>query len=390
MASIKWPSALPDCFLVDGWQETFANNTIRTNMDVGFSKVRKRGSSAPILVQGNMVMDFVDYARLKNFYNDTTGYGALRFDFDGWEVRFTQPPSVRQITANNVEISLQLEYLKEIIPPAGSVISEAVKTVQPLFSNLSISEQIGTIFSDTVDYITKTFGETNLFVRALTNYINTHSYVVMVNPDEVAAERVKSPIQQVFDALGLSGLFNTVTGTIGQFTKGSTGIIPSLLKTFNNVTGVNLANVINNVIDSLSLSSINDFLKSFGTNLTPFGNELKFLINNYMLGNYDINNFASGLWDVIRSFGSSLVGSGYSNILGALTNILQPAAQSLIKLGGTSLQSLDNILNSILTTYRQSFQSGILNFLLNIVMTLARSLFPTLTAPSNYFAKTVF
>ncbi len=64
----------PDKILRDGFNETPAERTIRSNMDVGPAKVRRRTFAAVTPVGFNMLLTSAEWNTLYNFYlnNDAT------------------------------------------------------------------------------------------------------------------------------------------------------------------------------------------------------------------------------------------------------------------------------------------------------------------------------
>ncbi len=96
-----WPSELPSIPTVDSYMETFADTALRTQMDVGPAKVRRRISAGvePLSVG----LDHFSSAQvdiLKTFYYTTLLGGTLRFDYPHPRTRatascrFTGPPKI--------------------------------------------------------------------------------------------------------------------------------------------------------------------------------------------------------------------------------------------------------------------------------------------------------
>lgn len=111
-----WPGTLPQNFQTSGYQETGANNTIRTQMEVGPDKVRKRTSSDVRTVTGRMYITGAQYTIMRDFYENLHEYGALSFTKDDehgtnrtW--RFVKPPAYTHIGADNWWVRLEIEEL---------------------------------------------------------------------------------------------------------------------------------------------------------------------------------------------------------------------------------------------------------------------------------------
>lgn len=79
--AIVWPLSLPVAPLVSGYQEALPDNTIRTNMDKGPAKVRRKGAALPVVFKVKMTLTQSQRAELRTFLNSTTAQGALRFEW---------------------------------------------------------------------------------------------------------------------------------------------------------------------------------------------------------------------------------------------------------------------------------------------------------------------
>lgn len=74
-----WPASLPAPTILDGWDETLPNNVVRTEMDAGPAKVRKR-SSAGVGQQGQSLMLDIDQRQtFIEFWKQTLQSGSLPF-----------------------------------------------------------------------------------------------------------------------------------------------------------------------------------------------------------------------------------------------------------------------------------------------------------------------
>src|SRR6266487_4561867 len=77
-ATITWPfltSSVP----TGSYQRTLPDNTIRTSMDVGPAKVRRRTAAAPAKLVGRIILQGPDRGAFETFYFNTTQSGALAF-----------------------------------------------------------------------------------------------------------------------------------------------------------------------------------------------------------------------------------------------------------------------------------------------------------------------
>jgi len=113
-----WPSTIPQELSVAGYGEAAPDTTIRSSMDAGPAKVRRRATCAVRPVSGKMVMTAAELDTFREFYDDDILGGSLRFNWvdplDGTtavEMRFTAPPSWSAFGQDGWEVSMQLEIL---------------------------------------------------------------------------------------------------------------------------------------------------------------------------------------------------------------------------------------------------------------------------------------
>lgn len=111
-----WPVTLPEYWQVSGFKETGADNTIRTRMDVGPAKVRRRTATNIRTVSGRMWLTNAQYTIMRTFYETDTLYGSDTFTMDDvhgtnrtW--RFTKPPEYTTVGPNNWQVTLNLEEM---------------------------------------------------------------------------------------------------------------------------------------------------------------------------------------------------------------------------------------------------------------------------------------
>ena len=94
----NWPVTLPVYPLLEGYRETPPNQIIRSQMDQGPAKLRRRTTAAVRLFQVGFMLSQSQIDDLENFYLTTLVGGALSFDFThprtGATVtcRFASPP----------------------------------------------------------------------------------------------------------------------------------------------------------------------------------------------------------------------------------------------------------------------------------------------------------
>lgn len=94
MTAIVWPMELPQDVLIEGYDEKFSSQTIRTTMETGPAKVRRRTSAGvrSLSVSIDLSRDQADL--LDAFYHVTLQGGALAFE---WRHPRTQSPCVMRL-----------------------------------------------------------------------------------------------------------------------------------------------------------------------------------------------------------------------------------------------------------------------------------------------------
>lgn len=79
--AIVWPVTLPLRPLVEGYSDAAPNNVLRTSVDIGPAKTRRRSAAAPYPITANFVLTASQAADLDTFANTTLMGGALRFEW---------------------------------------------------------------------------------------------------------------------------------------------------------------------------------------------------------------------------------------------------------------------------------------------------------------------
>jgi len=90
-----WPVSLPSTMEV-GANEEFVQGFIRSPVDKGPSKSRRRFTNSPRVLNGTMLFDATQRAAFDTFYKTTISEGADEFDF-------TDPVDLSTVTARFVE-----------------------------------------------------------------------------------------------------------------------------------------------------------------------------------------------------------------------------------------------------------------------------------------------
>ncbi|PJI56004.1 hypothetical protein CTI14_00275 [Methylobacterium radiotolerans] len=74
-----WPADLPQKLITDGYSYSFADGRLKTAMDAGPPKMRRRFSAAVKAVAGQFYGGVDDVVRLERFWNEETAGGTLPF-----------------------------------------------------------------------------------------------------------------------------------------------------------------------------------------------------------------------------------------------------------------------------------------------------------------------
>lgn len=110
-----WPATLPQIPLVEGYLERFGPNTIRTPMDWGPAKRRRRFTKSHDPHQFAFEVDGTQLATFKAFYKTTILHGALSFDYthptDGVTATFAMldEPNIVPVGGNYYRVSFSAE-----------------------------------------------------------------------------------------------------------------------------------------------------------------------------------------------------------------------------------------------------------------------------------------
>jgi len=113
MASINWPATLP-APLTDGYGEAPPDTTLRTAMDCGPDKVRRRCTAGPRLFSLRYRLTAAQVATLDTFYNTTSGSGSEPFNWTNprtaaaCEAMFLAAPAYGAVEHEG-EVDIQLE-----------------------------------------------------------------------------------------------------------------------------------------------------------------------------------------------------------------------------------------------------------------------------------------
>lgn len=115
--SVLWPSGLPAKPLIAGSRRTWEDPVLRTAVDVGPKKARRRFTAVSERFMVRYLLTSSELSAFETFYKTTTKYGSLSFEMahpvSGATVlvRFLTPPQIRP-----VGLRYEVEYEIEVLP----------------------------------------------------------------------------------------------------------------------------------------------------------------------------------------------------------------------------------------------------------------------------------
>jgi len=112
-----FPPSLSKCFLTGDYVYQQEPNIVRTDVDIGPAKTRRRYTKPIANVKGSIIVTRDELKVFDAFYNDVLRSGVLRFLFPDpvsgtdKDYRFIDPPIYRPLTIDNWVIEMTLEIL---------------------------------------------------------------------------------------------------------------------------------------------------------------------------------------------------------------------------------------------------------------------------------------
>ena len=112
-----WPITLPASPLVEGFRETPPDTVLRSPMDQGPAKLRRRTTAGTGALSLTYLLSRAQVNALMDFFNDTLAGGSLPFDFthpvNGATLacRFRQMPAYAPVNAEYFRAAIELEVL---------------------------------------------------------------------------------------------------------------------------------------------------------------------------------------------------------------------------------------------------------------------------------------
>lgn len=116
MTNIMWPNSLPQVLRLDGQQAKRKSNVIRTQMDAGPDKVRRRYTVSVKIFEGSIIVTGKQRQILEDWYRDVLGDGVLRFVMkDPQTLQFAEFRFMEEYAEESVDglwkIAMKLEKL---------------------------------------------------------------------------------------------------------------------------------------------------------------------------------------------------------------------------------------------------------------------------------------
>jgi len=112
-----WPVTLPQDPEIQGLVEDAPDGTVRTNMEAGPDKIRRRFTAAPRPFDMSLILTKTQVGTLDDFYVGTLDHGALPFNWhsprtqSAGEFRFLDRPRYEMVGPDTYRILLKLELM---------------------------------------------------------------------------------------------------------------------------------------------------------------------------------------------------------------------------------------------------------------------------------------
>lgn len=118
-----WPGSLPQYAETDGLSEKDAPNAVRTAMETGPAKLRRRYTAVFTPIKATLIVDATQRATLKDFFRNTCKGGSQSFDWlhpmtrEAATFRWVSPPEFTPLSGGGAGLALLRASLDlEIMP----------------------------------------------------------------------------------------------------------------------------------------------------------------------------------------------------------------------------------------------------------------------------------
>ena len=112
-----WPGSLQDLLNEENFSFSVGETVIRTDMDIGPAKVRRRTTKSIDKLTGSVNLTTAQFTVFYDFYDITLDGGVNTFMYDdpitgvATEYRFTRPPEVRSLGGGQFRTSFEWEKI---------------------------------------------------------------------------------------------------------------------------------------------------------------------------------------------------------------------------------------------------------------------------------------
>jgi hypothetical protein len=113
---VDWPLTLPQLVDQQGYTESPPNIVIKSSVDAGPAKIRRRFTSGPRPINCGMILSAAEIEILDDFYINDIASGSLAFNWvhprtqAAASFRFTKPPSYSPFGAQ-YQVAMELEIM---------------------------------------------------------------------------------------------------------------------------------------------------------------------------------------------------------------------------------------------------------------------------------------
>lgn len=113
----QWPLTLQQILNQEGFGITFGETAVKTEMDTGPVKIRRRFTEGVDTASGTIWVTAAQYSTLKTFFDTTLNGGVERFEFDHpitgtlTEWRFRAPPVVNFVGHDTYAVTMEWEAM---------------------------------------------------------------------------------------------------------------------------------------------------------------------------------------------------------------------------------------------------------------------------------------
>jgi hypothetical protein len=112
-----WPPPLPTGFLAGTDEQTYENNLLTSEMDIGPAKTRRRTTAGAGEIRGTFFFTETQLSIFNTFWRTTLRSGALAFVFAGLPLRFKgQNPPKRRTVRTGEGPHYEVDVVLEVLP----------------------------------------------------------------------------------------------------------------------------------------------------------------------------------------------------------------------------------------------------------------------------------